>query len=94
MTKNPILELPLSQVLKPEIALVLSRVHHVHTVGGFLRAWRSPRKCQQLMQAFDSPAQARHAAAVCSTWLGVRSPAVHKAPAGWWAGDEASRASA
>jgi hypothetical protein len=94
MTKNPILDLPLSQVLRPEIALVLGRAHGVFTVGGFLRAWRSPKKCQQLMSAFDTPAQARHAAATCATWLGVRSPALHTAPATWWATDTATRASA
>lgn len=94
MSKNPILDLSLSQVVKPEIALVLSRVHGVHTVGGFLRAWRSPRRRQQLCQAFDSPAQARHAAAVCATWLGVRGPALHAAPTGWWAADPETMASA
>lgn len=96
MTKNPILELSLDQVLKPEIAMVLAQVHGVYTVGGFLRAWRSPKRCQKLMTAFDSPVQARQAASVCAAWLGVRSPAfaattAPTTPSGvsgtWWATD-------
>lgn len=91
MTKNPILELSLDEVLKPEIAMVLGQVHGVYTVGGFLRAWRNPKRCQRLVEAFDSPTQARQAASVCAAWLGVRSPAFAASapmtPVGWWAAD-------
>lgn len=87
MTKNPILDLSLREVVKPEIALILGQLHGVHTVGAFLRAWRNPRKSQELMSAFENPNQARHAAATCATWLGVRTSAIQAVPGNWWTVD-------
>src|SRR4051812_29657035 len=40
--KNPILSLPLVAVMREEIALPL-RALNIYTVGGLLKAWRSPR---------------------------------------------------
>ena len=81
--KNPILSLPLTAVMREEIALPL-QVMQIYTVGGFLKAWRSPKNHKMIEQLFDSPAQARHAAATCAGWLGVRTRAEHQAVGGWW----------
>lgn len=94
MAKNPVLELALDQVVKPEIALVLAQVHGIYTVGGFLRAWRSPTKARAVSTAFETPAQARHAAATCAAWLGVKFFALPDAPVGWWNNDPTPRLSA
>jgi hypothetical protein len=37
---------------------------------------------------FDSPEQARHAVAVCATWLGVHTLAHHEPVPAWWSGTE------
>jgi hypothetical protein len=88
MMKNPILDLPVSAVMRAEIALPLQHVLQIYTVGGFLKAWRSPKNHRMIEQIFDTPQQARHAAAICAAWLGVRTLAQHKPVAPWWNGDE------
>lgn len=86
-SKNPILDLPLTQVMRSEIALPLQQVLQVYTVGNFLSAWRNPKAQRSIEQCFDSPQQARQAAAVCAAWLGVPTKAsLNRTPA-WWAGD-------
>lgn len=90
MAKNPILDLPLTQVLRTEIALPLQGVLNVYTVGGFLKAWRNPRHQTCIEQVFDSPQQARHAAQVCANWLGVRTPATLNTAGAWWRRDDKS----
>jgi len=87
MTKNPVLDLPLHQVMRPEIALTLQHVLQLYTVGSFLSAWRSPKSQRSIEQVFDTPQQARHAAAVCSTWLGIPTPAASRADGAWWNGE-------
>ena len=57
---NPILNVPLSQVMRSEIALPLQHIMHIYTVGHFVRAWRSPRNQKNIEQIFDTPEQARH----------------------------------
>jgi hypothetical protein len=90
MSKNPVLDLPLSEVLRPEIALSLQHVLQLYTVGNFLRAWKSPKSQRSIEQIFDTREQARHAAQVCATWLGVPVvPTPQQIPA-WWRGDERS----
>ena len=88
-TKHPVLQLPLTAVMRHEIALTLTHVLQLHTVGCFLNAWRNPRNHKSIEQVFDSPQQARHAAAVCATWLGVQTQPTHRTALGaWWVGDE------
>ena len=89
-TKHSVLNIPISQIMRPEIALPLQHILQVHTVGGFLNAWREPRNQRQIEQLFDSPQQARHAAAVCATWLGVKSNLSHVVAGAWWAGEDRS----
>lgn len=88
MSKNPILDVQLCMVMRPEIALPLQHVLHIHTVGALLKAWRSPKNHRSIEQVFDSPEQARNAVAVCAAWLGIQTPAAHEPVAAWWHGDE------
>jgi hypothetical protein len=82
--RNPILDLPLSAVMRREIALPLELMLHVPTVGALLRAWQHPRTRLAIEQVFDSPEQARHAVTVCAAWFGVQcAPSMTLIPA-WW----------
>ena len=89
MARNPILDLPLSDVMRSEIALPLQHVMKLYTVGSFLSAWRNPKNHKSIEQVFDSPQQARHAVATCAAWLGVQTLASppNAAAAAWWIGD-------
>lgn len=94
MRRNPILNVPLTEVLRPEIALPLQHVMRLYTVGGFLQAWANPRNQKQIAEVFDSREQANHAAAVCAGWLGARATfAPTPTPVvGWWRADDKSGA--
>lgn len=87
MSRNPILDLPLNDVMRSEIALPLQHVLRLYTVGSLLSAWRSPRNHRSIEQLFDSPRQARHAIAVLAAWLGVQTPPVHETVPQWWPQD-------
>jgi hypothetical protein len=87
MLKNPVLELPIAQVMRQEIALPLQHVLKIYTVGNFLNAWRSPKQQKSIEQLFESPQQARHAAATCAAWLGVRTPVAPNPVPAWWPRD-------
>jgi hypothetical protein len=84
MTRNPILGLPLNEVMRSDIALPLQQVLKVYTVGNFLSAWRNPRSQKSIEQCFETPQQARHAAATCAAWLGVGVPPTAGPVAAWW----------
>jgi hypothetical protein len=88
MGKNPILDLPLSEFMRSEIALPLQHVLKLYTVGSFLNAWRNPKNHRSIEQVFDTPQQARHAVAVCAAWLGVQSLASQPSVSPWWIGDQ------
>ncbi len=88
MSKNPILELPLSDVMRSEIALPLQHVLKLYSVGSLLNAWRNPRNHRSIEQVFDSPQQARHAVAVCAAWLGVQTLATPNPVPAWWVRDD------
>ena len=91
--KNPVLSLPLSTVMRSEIALPLQQMLNIYTVGCLLRAWRSPKRQRSIEKLFDTPEQARHAAATCAAWLGFNTQALHEPVPAWWV-DEAQVASA
>jgi hypothetical protein len=91
MSKNPVLDVPLTSVIRTEIALPLEQVMKIYTVGSLLRAWRNPKNHRSIEQLFDSAEQARHAVAVCAAWLGVEIQATHQPVAAWWRGDERVR---
>lgn len=86
--KNPVLSLPLSAVMRSEIALPLQHMLNLYTVGCFLKAWRNPKNHRSIEQIFDCPEQARHAAMICAAWLGIRTQATHEPVPAWWVGDE------
>jgi hypothetical protein len=94
MVKHPILDLPLSQVMRGEIALQLQQMLHVHTVGHLLQSWRHPGAQRKIEQVFDTPEQARHAVAVCSTWLGFQSGPAPTGMPQWWQADDRPAAEA
>lgn len=76
--------------MRSEIALPLQHVLQLYTVGHFLSAWRNPKSKRSIEQVFDSPQQARHAAATCAAWLGIATkPAAGPVPA-WWRDDSES----
>jgi hypothetical protein len=85
--KNPVLTLPLSTVMRMEIALPLQQMMQIYTVGCFLRAWRAPRGQKQIECLFDTPEQARQAAATCAAWLGMTTMAARDVVPAWWKGD-------
>ena len=81
--------------MRSEIALPLTHVLHLYSVGNLLKAWRSPQKQRTIEQLFDSPEQAHHAVAVCAAWLGIRSSVTNNLDAGkWWPSDESKPLSA
>jgi hypothetical protein len=88
MNRNPILDLPLTHVMRSEIALTLQQVLKIYTVGNLLKAWRNPKNQKHIEQVFDSAEQARNAVATCANWLGIRTLATHKPVDGWWRSDE------
>lgn len=94
MSKNPVLDVPLSAVIRTEIALPLQHVLKLHTVGSLLKAWRNPRNHRGIEQLFDSPEQARQAVAVCATWLGIQTMAHHEPAPAWWSSSEAIQVNA
>lgn len=89
MARNAILDLPLSEVMRPEIALPLQHLMNLYTVGHLLNAWRRPRNHSAIERLFDNPAQARHAIAVCAAWLGVNTHASVETVSAWWNNDGA-----
>ncbi len=91
--RNPVLDLPLTAVMRSEIALPLQHLLKVYTVGSFLAAWRSPKRQREMERLFDTPQQARHAATICAAWLGFETPptTAEDVAAGWWRKDEAVR---
>jgi hypothetical protein len=82
--RNPILDVPLMDIMRSEIALPLQQMLHLYNVGSFLKAWGNPKNHRSIEQVFDSPEQAHHAAAVCAAWLGVRIAVGHDPNLGWW----------
>ena len=91
MSRNPILDLPLQNVMRSEIALPLQQMMQIYTVGHFLSAWKNPRHQKKIEQVFDSADQARHAHSVCSAWLGVPSSPLIQPDGAWWHADHTAR---
>jgi hypothetical protein len=90
---SSIRQLPLSHVMRPEIALTLQHILSIYTVGSLLDAWRSPKSQRSIEQVFETPEQARHAIATCATWLGVQWDGMRPADSGgWWMDDRAGEA--
>lgn len=89
---NAILDVSLTEFLRPAIALSLQHVLKLYTVAHLLEAWNTPREQRRIEQIFDTPQQARHAVSVCAAWLGFETYTMHgsataRAPDPWAAGD-------
>ncbi len=91
MNRNPIIRLPLLEVLRPEIAMALAQVYGICTIGGFLTAWRIPQNRPLIEQVFDSPEQAHNALATFAAWLGLALPPAPATVRAWWRDDAVSR---
>ena len=89
MCNSPVLEVPLSSVIRIEIALPLQHILKLYTVGSLLKAWRNPKNHRSIEQVFDSPEQARHAIAVCANWIGINTLAHHEPVPAWWPSETA-----
>jgi hypothetical protein len=89
MDRNPNLDMPLTMVLKKEIALSLQRVAQIYTVGGLLEKWGKGRGQREVEELFDTPEQARQAVAVCATWVGGQTTLKTGVVTTWWAAEEA-----
>lgn len=87
MTTNAIMLLPLTEVLRSEIALSLVHILRLNTVGSLLVTWRSPRGQTAIERAFESPLQARHAMATLEAWTGLNEPPAPVEVPAWWRGD-------
>jgi hypothetical protein len=90
MSRNPILDLPLQNVMRSEIALPLQQMMQIYTVGHFISAWRNPKNQRRIEQVFDSPDQARHAFSVCAAWLGGPHMPMIQPDGAWWQNDRPS----
>lgn len=81
------MDVPLHEVMRSEIALPLQHVLHLWTVGSFLRAWEHPLTQRTIVQLFDTPEQARQAAAVCAAWTGSPRRVQSLPVPAWWHDD-------
>jgi len=84
MIRDSIFRLPLTQVLRLEIALGLQKLYDLYTIGGFLLAWREPQNRRYLEAVFDSPEQAHNAVATFAAWLSVGLPPAALSVEAWW----------
>jgi hypothetical protein len=85
--RNPILDLPLDQVIKSEYALPLQRILGLYTVSNLLGAWRDPQSQKDIEDLFDYPEQAHHAVSACAAWLGFGTVAAPGPVEAWWQGE-------
>ncbi len=83
-SKFDILDLPLTEVMRPEIALPLQHVMRIYTVGAFLRAWDNPSAQRNIEHLFDSAAQAQHAATTVAAMAGWSNAAAPAPTGAWW----------
>ena len=85
---HPVLDVPLADVLRPEIALPLQHLLKLYTVGGFLHAWENPAAQTHIEGLFDTAEHAHSAAALCATWAGWTNAALPaESAAGWMRAD-------
>jgi len=85
--RHPILDLPLTSVIRSEYALPLQQVLRLYTVGNLLGAWRDMDTQRNIEELFDTPEQAHHAIATCAAWLGFQTVAAPGPVDAWWEHD-------
>lgn len=81
---HPVLDVPLADVLRADIALPLQHLLKIYTVGSFLRAWENPAAQPSITHLFDSADDAHSAAALCATWAGWTNAALPAGSAAGW----------
>lgn len=87
--RHPILDLPLTSVIRSNYALQLQHVLKLYTVGNLLGAWRDLGSQKSIEEVFDTPEQAHHAIATCAAWLGFQIVAAPGPVPDWWQHEEA-----
>ena len=86
--RHPILDLPLTSVIRSNYALQLQHVLKLYTVGNLLGAWRDLGSQKSIEEVFDTPEQAHHAIATCAAWLGFQIVAAPGRVPDWWQHEE------
>ncbi len=86
--RNPVLDLRLVDVMRPEIARSLECTLRVYTVGNLIRAWGWPKNQRVIETIFDTPLQARQALRTCATWIGVDKCPASQEYTCWWKKEE------
>lgn len=82
--EHPILDLPLTAVIRKEYALPLQHVLKLYTVGNLLGAWRDADIQRSIEEVFDTAEQAHHAIATFAAWVGFQSVAAPRPVDAWW----------
>jgi len=91
MAKNPVLDLPLGEIMRSEIALRLQHVLHLYTVGNFLSAWRNPRTTRASSRCSIPRNRPTTPSPSGAAWLGI-NVSVSNDPAGLvWPTDQKSQ---
>jgi len=85
---HPILDLPLTLVIRGEYALPLQHLLKLYTVGNLLGAWRNNETQRSIEEIFDTPEQAHHAIATCAAWCGFKTVAAPHPVDAWWLNEE------
>ncbi len=91
MFTNSIIMMPLSEVLRSDIALSLRYTMHIHTVGSLVAVWNNRQSRVHVEHLFDSPEQARHAVTTCAAWMGIGEAPTSVAVSSWWRSDALPR---
>ncbi|HQY88179.1 MAG TPA: hypothetical protein PK402_05945 [Tepidisphaeraceae bacterium] len=82
-----ILDLPVAEVMRPEIALPLQHMLRIYTIGAFLRAWDNPHAQRSIEHLFESAEQAQHAATTVAAMAGWTNAAAAAPHGVWWKAD-------
>lgn len=82
--RHPILDLPLTAVIRTQYSLPLQHVLKLYTVGNLLGAWRDLDIQRSIEELFDTPEQAHHAIATCAAWVGFQTVAAPRPVDAWW----------
>lgn len=81
---HPVLDVPLTDVLRADIALPIQQLLRIYTIGSLLRAWSDPLSQMQIRNLFDSAEHAQLAVSLCATWAGWTNSALLASDAIGW----------
>ena len=87
--RHPILDLPLTTVIRSEYALQLQHVLKLYTVGNLFGRMDDMESQKSIEDVFDTPEQAHHAITTCAAWLGFKIVAAPGPVPDWWQREDA-----